>query len=135
MFSIFALLLVAGCGEERPAVFELRGSTMGTQFSVKLPAMPDGIDASLLEQEILDSLEQTEMRMSTYRVDSEISRFNVSESVDWQIVSADLCTAVAESLSLSERTNGAFDITVGPLVNLWGFGPDGSIVRPPGDAD
>jgi thiamine biosynthesis lipoprotein len=135
IFSLFALLLVAACGEERPAIFELRGSTMGTEFSVKLPAMTDGVDASLLQQEIIDSLEQTELQMSTYRVDSEISRFNVSESDDWQIVSMELCLAVAESLSISERTSGAFDITVGPLVNLWGFGPDGSIVRPPGDAD
>jgi thiamine biosynthesis lipoprotein len=63
----------------------------------------------------------------------ELSLFNTSQSTDWQAASLELCLSVKESLAISAMTGGAFDITVGPLVNLWGFGPDGAIVSPPSD--
>jgi thiamine biosynthesis lipoprotein len=62
--------------------------------------------------------------MSTYDPDSELSRFNRNPSTDWITVSPELHRVVAEGLRISELTGGAFDITVGPLVNLWGFGPE-----------
>jgi thiamine biosynthesis lipoprotein len=69
--------------------------------------------------------------MSTYIVDSDVSRFNASRSTDWIEVSMDVCEAVVASRKLSEMTGGAFDITVGPLVNLWGFGPETIELAPP----
>ncbi len=53
--------------------------------------------------------------------------------MDWQDVSLEFCTKVEESLAISKKTGGAFDITVGPLVNLWGFGPGEMIDQPPSD--
>ena len=64
--------------------------------------------------------------MSTYRGNSELSQFNHSSSTDWTPVSRELCEAVDEAIDFGDLTDGAFDITVGPLVNLWGFGPDDS---------
>ncbi len=49
------------------------------------------------------------------------------------LVSAELCDMLGRALSISEVTDGAFDVTVGPLVNLWGFGPDGPVAEPPSD--
>lgn len=71
-------------------------------------------------QKLLDDLES---RWSHYRDDSEISRFNQSASTNWFPVSADTASLVADSLKLSAKTSGAFDITVAPWVNTWGFGP------------
>ena len=63
-------------------------------------------------------------QMSTYLPDSEISRFNRSEETDWFSVSSDTAIVVSTALDVARQTDGAFDITVGPLVNLWSFGPD-----------
>ncbi|HSD70665.1 MAG TPA: FAD:protein FMN transferase [Woeseiaceae bacterium] len=125
-------LLPSACGNE-PAVLELNGSTMGTRFSIKVPADEPVPDAGLLQQQIDAVLARIEGTMSTYIIDSELSLFNISESTDWQPVSAEFCLSVEESLAISALTGGAFDITVGPLVNLWGFGPDGTAVKPPSD--
>ena len=61
--------------------------------------------------------------VSTYREDSEIMRFNRSTDLDWFAVSAETATVVAEALAISELSGGAFDPTIGPLVDLWQFGP------------
>lgn len=133
--TILAAALLAACSPERLPILELSGATMGTSFSIKMPALPPDVSGDTLQTEIDSLLGKIDMQMSTYRVDSEISRFNVSDSTDWQPVSAQFCLAAEESLTISRRTNGAFDITVGPLVNLWGFGPDGSIRQPPSQDD
>ncbi|MEM6979018.1 MAG: FAD:protein FMN transferase, partial [Planctomycetota bacterium] len=54
----------------------------------------------------------------------EISRFNASASTDWFPVSPETAQVVSFALEISETTGGAFDVTVGPLVNLWSFGPE-----------
>ncbi len=106
---------------------------MGTSYSVKLVALRPQTDADVLKAQIDSSLAKIEQRMSTYRTDSELSLFNRSESTDWVEVSAELCGVIEQALSVSEIT-GAFDITVGPLVNLWGFGPSDTLPEPPAAA-
>jgi thiamine biosynthesis lipoprotein len=69
--------------------------------------------------------------MSTWRDDSEISRFNAASTVSWFPVSAELADIVQRAQQISRSTHGAFDITVGPLVRLWGFGPDKAVARIP----
>lgn len=66
--------------------------------------------------------------MSTYRADSDLSRFNRLRSTDWIPVADDVARLAGIARGVSEQTGGAFDVTVGPLVNLWGFGPG----QPPG---
>ena len=61
--------------------------------------------------------------MSTYLPDSEVSLFNVSQSTDWIAVSSETAQVVELAQQISDVSNGAFDVTVAPLVNLWGFGP------------
>lgn len=97
---------------------------MGTTYSVKVIHTPDQLDSDQLNREINQILEQINQKMSTYDQDSELSRFNQSESTEWVTVSEELLLVIEEALRVSRLTNGAFDITVGPLVNLWGFGPD-----------
>jgi len=129
---ILTLLLLAACGGNVGHV-ELIGTTMGTRFNVKLPTGIGQYDALVLQKKIEAALEDDESLMSTYQWDSVITKFNVNETTEWVEVLDTFCAKVQQSLQLSELTNGAFDITVGPLVNLWGFGPGDIVVEPPGD--
>ena len=102
---------------------EFGGPTMGTSYSVKIFEMPSGLeeDAPFLVDQML---RQVNDQMSTYLENSEISRFNHSDSTEWFPVSRELAEVVSYSQTVSQKTGGAFDITVGPLVNAWNFGPD-----------
>ena len=131
---LIVALALAACSGGAPDQVEIAGSTMGTRYSVKLPRLQDGHDAAKLQQSIDIALAAANAQMSTYLDDSEVSRFNANRSVDWQPVSSGLCRKVEASQAISELTGGAFDITVGPLVNLWGFGP-GEIIDEPPSAD
>ncbi len=104
---------------------------MGTSFSIKISSYSDHIPKKQLKLQIDAVLDGINQGMSTYQEDSEISRFNQSSSIDWQQSSADLISVLVEANKISRLTQGAFDVTVGPLVNLWGFGPDPRILKAP----
>ena len=128
--------LVSGCGRGAPpAATTLSGRTMGTTYSVKLAAAPDGTGAAALQAEIDAALATVNRQMSTYDPDSELSRFNASGSTDWFPVSGATAKVVAEALSVSRESDGAFDATVMPLVNLWSFGPEARPDAVPTDAE
>ena len=122
--------ILAACGDQRAAEYQLSGSAMGTSFTVAV-VTELAFDRQHLQAQIVATLENVEQRMSTYRRNSELSQFNHSSSTDWTPVSRELCEAVDEAIDFGDLTDGAFDITVGPLVNLWGFGPDDSRKEPP----
>ena len=130
--AIVLLHALAACGDHQPVEYQLSGPTMGTHFNVVLvPA--SNFDQQQLQTEIQAIFEDVDLHMSTYRADSELVKLNHSGSTEWVSVSPGLCNAVEAALELSVKTDGAFDITVGPLVNLWGFGPDESRFEPPSD--
>ena len=106
---------------EAPLVI-LSGSTMGTYYRVTVSARSHSIDRESLQLEIEKHLAAINNRMSTYQENSEVSRFNRHTAPDWFPVSLDTATVAAAALEVFQRSQGAFDITVGPLVNLWGFG-------------
>lgn len=132
LLALLTAVLLAACSADTPRGPELAGDTMGTQYSVKLGIA--GADTEALHGEIEQALADVNAMMSTYLPESEISRFNTSESTDWHIVSGAFCLSVEKALEISGYTDGAFDITVAPLVNLWGFGPGDMIDEPPADA-
>lgn len=133
LLAVLTAVLLAACSADAPHEFELTGNTMGTQYSVKLGSAAADKDA--LPAEIEQALAEVNEMMSTYLPDSEISRFNASTSTDWHTVSGAFCLSVEKALEISSYTDGAFDITVAPLVNLWGFGPGDMIDNPPADAE
>ncbi|MBX9609478.1 MAG: FAD:protein FMN transferase [Gammaproteobacteria bacterium] len=108
----------------------LHGETMGSTWRVVAPHLGAEARPALCAR-IEALLESVNARMSTYRPDSELSRFNASASMDWQPVSAELLEVLAAARRVSEASDGAFDVTVGPLVDLWGFGPQARIDAPP----
>ena len=121
--SLILMLLVflAGC-DRNPLLprYDLDGSAMGTTFSVAVIAPPENIDLEALQDEIVHELERVEQIASTYREDSELSQLNNGSSAS---VSMELCRMIAAAQAVSMETGGAFDISVGELVNAWGFGP------------
>lgn len=131
VLAALALLSLYACGANTPTEIAVSGNTMGTQFNVKL-ATGDA-DIAALQQGIEVSLAHVDHMLSTYKPDSELSRFNTNLTTEWQTVSEEFCVSVALAQALSRLTHGAFDITVGPLVNLWGFGPGDIIDEPPAD--
>jgi thiamine biosynthesis lipoprotein len=115
------LFLLVGCS--KPGADKLQGSTMGTSYSVVIPHLPDGDSEEAIQEDIESLLEGVNRQMSTYLPDSELSRINQSEANVWLDVSPELFAIIRQAISISQQTDAAFDITVGPLVNLWGFGP------------
>ena len=106
---------------------------MGTTFKVSVVEPDETLDTVALEADIVAALTRVDEIASTWREDSELSRFNTDRSIDWIIVSTEFCTMLDDAFAVSAATGGAFDVTVGPYVNLWGFGPVGDVAEPPAD--
>lgn len=103
----------------------LRGFTMGAGWSVKYVAPskdPAKVEVSRALQALLDRLEG---QMSTWRNDTDLARFNAARRMEWFPVPRETVLVVTEAQRMSRLTDGAFDVTVEPLVRLWGFGPRG----------
>ncbi|MDJ0792657.1 MAG: FAD:protein FMN transferase [Woeseiaceae bacterium] len=131
--GLFCALMLAACGSDRLPQLELTGTALGTTFKVAIVDAPEGLDTDALEANVVATLATVDGLASTWRDDSELSTLNANPSSDWILVSAELCDMLDRALSVSKTTGGAFDVTVGPLVNLWGFGPDGPVNEPPSD--
>ncbi len=116
---------LTSCGQEarNDTLVTFTGPTMGTEYTVKISNLPTGVGREGLQRDIDRILKRVNDRMSTYLESSELSRFNRQRTTDWVAVSAETVLVIDEALRVSRLTDGAFDITVGPVVNLWGFGP------------
>ncbi len=132
LFATLALL-PAGC-QSPSAVRELSGQVFGAGYHITYVAGEQTPAAAVVRQQIETLFAEVDGQMSTYRNDSEISRFNASPSTDPVSVSPALAQVVALSLEVSEQTGGAFDITVQPLVRLWNFQRRMVRFEPPSDA-
>ncbi|MEY8197954.1 MAG: FAD:protein FMN transferase [Colwellia sp.] len=112
----------------------LQGRTMGTTYNIKVVATKEQLIELKLQQQIDAALEQVNQEMSTYIKSSEISKFNQSTSTESIEVSPGFARVLKESIRLGQLSEGKLDVTVGPLVNLWGFGPEQRPETVPSDA-
>ena len=134
LFCLLAVLALAGCGEkdDRGDAVRLSGATMATTWNVtyfESTASPSPEEVHSAIQAELDGVNES---MSTYREDSEITRFNNEQAPgNAYSVSPGFGSVLAAALDIGTASDGALDITVGPLVDLWGFGAAGDIVTPP----
>jgi len=121
-YPFMICLLLAGCHQtDKTETIRLDGTTMGTSYSVQLVKKQNDLIDDSLSGEIKDILESVDSTMSTWRSDSELSRINKNLGKQWIKVSPDLLFLLNMALSISDKTKGAFDITVDPLIELWGF--------------
>ncbi len=129
-----SLGLGAACGETASSVRVYEGETMGTTFRVQVIAPPGAASDEVVRDAIARVLADVDRRMSTWRDDSEIQELNRAGTSEVVQVSAETFDVLAMAARVSEQSGGAFDITVGPLVEAWGFGPAGAPASPPEDA-
>lgn len=122
-------MALLGCGlngaapdAERPALVTLTGRAMGTGWVVKWMQPAAALDTERVRQDVAARLEELEMIFSTYRPQSALSHFNADERTEWVPVTEEMAHVAHASREISALTGGAFDVTVEPLVRLWGFG-------------
>lgn len=106
----------------------LHGVSMGTTWSIHYLA--PGQDTGRLQAAVQAALDKIVAQMSTWDPDSAISRLNRADT-GWYQVAPEFFNVLTHALELAACTDGAYDPTLGALVDLWGFGPAGSVAQPP----
>ncbi|RUO27046.1 FAD:protein FMN transferase ApbE [Aliidiomarina minuta] len=133
MLFALSFIVLSACSQE-PEPQNLRGNIFGTFFEVSVGAQHE-IDKDSLESGIMQVLNEVDRQMSNYREDSDLNRINNAELHQPVSVPADLFYVLQKSEQVAQMSGGAFDHTVGSLINLWGFGPDGRVeTAPPQEA-
>ncbi len=117
---LFATVAINATAAEPVA---LSGRAMGTTWAAKWVQSAAPLLPATVERHLAARLEQLEQQFSTYRPDSVLSRFNAHSGTEWVPVPGDVAEAATRARELSALTTGAFDVTVAPLLKLWGFGP------------
>lgn len=131
-FALLSFFLAACHQAHEPIV--IHGKTMGTYFRVTL-AVPDrAVEVDALRGEIEHALDTVNRSMSTYIADSELMRFNATDTTEPVAISAGLRQVIKKALTIADQSNGYYDITIGPLVELWGFGKK-QVSRAPNQAE
>lgn len=119
----------------RPVVHAVDGLAMGSTWSVRVAA-PRDLDVAAVQVALQAQLDAINRELSNYQPEAGLARLNAAPHGDWQPLSPHLEAVLARGLALYRETGGAFDMTVRPLVRLWGFGA-GATPRsaPPADSE
>jgi thiamine biosynthesis lipoprotein len=130
--ALVSFLLLSGC-DHAPEIVQISGSKFGTSYNITIVAdQPAPAD---LSEQIEDALDIVDLAMSTYKSESELSLFNSLSVGEEVAASEELWTVLQTSREVWHKSAGAFDPSVGPLVDLWGFGPQMTNDRLPADND
>src|SRR5207237_7209834 len=108
---VMLLLFVLAVPDDMSVTIELHGAAQGTTYHIKYVLPATAVDVERLRADVEHELAQIDREMSTYRPDSEISRFNRAPAGEWFGVSRDVAEVVSASREISEKTGGAQDIT------------------------
>lgn len=127
--ALLVSMMLAGCAKQ-PEESVLSGKTMGTTWHL---ALTKPGKAQALQGILQKRLDELDLAFSNWR-ESPVTRFNASRTTEWQSVPRELVEMVLFAGELSEKTNGAFDVTLAPVIDLWGFGAKGRVKEPPSDA-
>ncbi len=120
--TLFGFVLMS-CSSTPKEPLTLSGIAYNSMaWSVKIDVLPPNMSQPQLQQELQQSLDHANKVLSTYQPDTELMQFNQSPIGQWQTTSPMLFDAITTALSVSQATQGVYDVTVGALVELWGFG-------------
>ncbi|WP_170401626.1 FAD:protein FMN transferase [Ruegeria arenilitoris] len=129
----FATLLSGCLFDKEPEVVRLSGETMGTTFNIT--AIGEDLDEDALAAAVQETLAEVNAKMSNWDPNSEVSTFSAATSTDPMPVSAEFAQVMTAANEVHEKTGGIFDVTLGPLIELWGFGPRTPEDPVPSDAE
>ncbi|MBT3540487.1 MAG: FAD:protein FMN transferase [Opitutae bacterium] len=125
---LIAVIWLCGCSEttvtDSPSITELKGKALGTTWSVKILATSD-FSLDDLRTDIVEKLEETDKIFSHWRPDSELYQFNAAITTTPISINPQLLSLLKHSKWIHQQSGGAFDPSIAPIVNLWGFGPVG----------
>ncbi|MCT8166786.1 MULTISPECIES: FAD:protein FMN transferase [unclassified Pseudomonas] len=119
---LFILMLLTAC-DQGPTLERLGGPTMGSSYSIQYVREPGGPAPAKVQAAVETVLHDIDLHYSTYRADSTVSQFNQLPANQCQAMPPDMLELVALGQHLAQQSGGAFDLTVEPLLDLWGFGP------------
>ena len=123
LFLITILLaFLPSCFKTSDKPFEIAGFALGTTYSIKFTNIPAGQSQESIHSDVKNLLKEVEDSMSVFNPESEISHFNQFRKTEWVKISKDLFQVVSQAMEISKQTGGAFDITLGNVIDLWGFG-------------
>lgn len=131
VLSVVAAWLAAAAALARePPLARLAGTTMGTDWTVAavLPAL---LRADAVQAGVQATLDRVDGQMSTWRADSDLMRYNRAPANTWRTLPPEFFGVLQQALQLAAASDGAYDPTIGPLVDLWGFGPTPATHRVP----
>lgn len=133
---ISGLVGVVACSGDGRELIEVRGTAMGTEWSVKVVTVGQDAGTEQVVRRLTEGqLDLVNVRMSHYLATSEVSKFNASSETTPFRVSPATADVVRHALEIGVLTGGALDVTVAPLVDAWGFGPQGKPLEAPSEAD
>lgn len=134
LIALASLLFVTAClFDKEPDVVRLSGETMGTTFNIT--AIGEDLDEAALGQAVQDTLAAVNAKMSNWDPNSEVSTFSASTSTAPMPVSDEFALVVEAANDVHAKSGGTFDVTLGPLIELWGFGPRKPEDPVPADAE
>ncbi len=133
LLGFFIIVGFSTCSQ-KPKEVLIEGLTMGTSYTIKIITKEAQINVDNMTYLIDSILVEINNQMSTYIEKSEINRFNHYTGTDPFPLSPEFYRVVERALFWTEKTHGAFDITILPLVSIWGFGPSGK-QSPPSEND
>ncbi len=135
--KIFLVMLIgvslSACGERDS--FQFSGAAQGTTYHITVVAERTATERAALEQAVAKRLIEIDRALSNYDTESELSRFNRAAVGEWLALGRDLYHVLTSAQQISIASNGAFDVTIAPLVDLWGFGAEPQRATLPADAD
>ncbi|MCQ6256885.1 FAD:protein FMN transferase [Pseudomonas sp. Q11] len=114
--------VLSGCGNG-DSLERFDGPTMGSRYSIQYVRHSATPGPNALQVEVENILAEVDRQFSTYRSDSDIERFNALPANSCQLMPGPVLELVRVGEQLSVQSDGSFDLTVEPLLNLWGFGP------------
>ena len=134
LIFLFPFYLSACSQASEKQLFEIAGETMGTYYRVVIVSEQQ-INSEETQTSIEGVLAQINQQMSTYISDSEITIFNNNPSTDWVSISEDFAVVTKKAKEIHQQSQGKFDATIGPLIELWSFGAEHRPIMVPSELE
>ncbi len=121
LFLVALMFFLAACKSD-PVTLKFSGETMGTTYNIVAIDKTADLSSDALQAAITATLAKVNGQMSNWDPNSEISQFNSAPTTDPIAISSELASVVAAANEIHQKSEGLFDVTLGPLIEIWGFG-------------